>query len=93
MQSVELAELAIDLRLKYKLDTEMKVKNKYPLTVFRSSNASIVKIKYDSIIKTYSIAIVKNPPRNAENLEDYTTYEKALSKNEMILKILQVLGL
>lgn len=66
MKSIELGELAVDLRLKYKLDAEMKVENKYPLTVFRSYNSSYVKIRFDNIMKVFHIAIhycPKNYPK------------------------------
>lgn len=92
MKSVELGELAVDLRLKYKLDAEMKVKNKYPLTVFRSYNSSYVKIRFDNIMKVFHIAIVKNSPKDTENIEDYTEYEKNLTKGEVIVRIVNVLG-
>ncbi len=93
MTSVELSELAIDLRLNYKLDTELKWDLKYPLTVFRSKNAKIVKVKFDSILKTYDLAIVKEHPKDAVTLEDYTEYVKKLSRKEALLRIVKVLGL
>lgn len=93
MKSVELAELAIDLRLKYKLDAELRWENKYPLTVFRSRQAESVKLKYDTIMQTYDIAVVKAHPNDAEDLEDYTEYEKELTRNEVVLRIVKVLGM
>ena len=93
MTSVELSELAIDLRLNYKLDTELTWNNKFPLTVFRSKNSRTVKVKFDNILKTYDLAIVKEHPKDAVTLEDYTEYEKRLTKKEAILRIVKVLGL
>jgi len=93
MTSVELSELAIDLRLNYKLDTELKWDQKYPLTVFRSKTSKTVKVKFDSIIKTYDLAIVKEHPKNTATLEDYTEYVKKLSRKDTILRIVKVLGL
>lgn len=93
MNSVELAELAIDLRLKYKLDTELKWENKYPLNVFRSRHAEAVVVKYDSILKTYNLGIVKAHPANTPDIEEYTEYVKGLSRNEAIVKIVKTLGM
>ncbi len=93
MTNVELAELAIDLRLKYKLDTQLRWENKYPLTVFRSRESNTVRVKFDTILKTYDIAIVKAHPKDMANVEDYTEYVKKLTRNELIIQIVKVLGL
>lgn len=91
--SVALAELAVDLRLKYKIDTEMQRGKKYPLTVFRSCNASTIKIQHDEFNDIYNIAIVKAHPKDCDNIDEYTDYQKGLTRGEVVVTIVRVLGL
>lgn len=93
MVSIELSELAVNLRFKYKLDAEVKTKEKYPLTVFRNRNASTIKIQCNEVLHTFNIQIIKPHDANVDNLSQYIEYEKNLTKNEVILRVLKILGL
>ena len=93
MTSVELSELAIDLRLNHKLDTELTWSNKFPLTVFRSKTSKTVKVKFDNLLKTYDLAIIKEHPKDTVTLEDYTEYVKHLSRQEAVSRIVKTLGI